>query len=122
MENSAFKMKGFPQHAGVSPLKDDVKYTGKNVSRETLKKGSGRPEPKTKFGKALRKNKKLDEAYLKARAKVLRIKNLAWEGMEKFADSSLGKAAAKGLTEASLRPRPKKETKGPIQGEQIKIM
>ena len=122
MENSTFKMKGFPQHAGVSPLKDDVKATGKNVSRETLLKGSGRPEPKTKFGKALRKNKKLDEAYLKARAKVLRIKNLAWEGMEKFADSSLGKAAAKGLTEASLRPRPKKETKGPIQEEQIKIM
>lgn len=115
MENSAFKMKGFPQHAGVSPLKDDVKPGG--VSRETLKKGSGLPEPKTKFGKALR-NKIGEDAYLKMRIK---LKNIG-KKMEEFANSSLGKAAAKGLTEASLRPKPKKETKGPIQGEQIKIM
>jgi hypothetical protein len=117
MENSAFKMKGFPQHAGVSPLKDDVKATGKNVSRETLLRGSGLPKPKTKFGKALR-NRIGEDAYLKMRIKLKKI----GEKMEEFAGSSLGKAAAKGLTEVSLRPRPKKETKGPIQGEQIKIM
>ena len=111
----AFKMKGFPQHAGVSPLRDDVKS---HVSLEDLRKGSGRPEPKTKFGKWWRKQKKLDAAYLKARARTKKF----GKKINEFASSDAGKAVITGLTKEATVPRPKKEVVAIIEGEQKSIM
>ena len=135
MGDSTFKMKGFPQHAGISPLRDDVRpnlerQRGRVVINEdgnvTRTSGSttvdgrsiDRPEPKTKFGKWLRKHPKLDKAYHKTRDKA----KIAGRKIEKFASSDAGKAVIAGLTDKATAPRPKKEIVAIIQGEQKSIM
>ncbi len=138
IKGSGFKMKGFPQHAGVSPLRDDVPPSrperqggkvvinedGKVTRTETQITVNGRnidynrPEPKTKLGKWVRKHKKLDEAYLKARAGAKKF----GKKINKLAGSDAGKAVIAGLTNKATTPRPKKEIVAIIEGEQKSIM
>ena len=111
MKDTTFKMTGFPQHAGVSPMRDDVRTT---VKREDLK----RSEPKTKLGEFVRKHPKLDKAV----GDIKRFPKKAWKKANEFAKTDAGKAVIAGLTEKATTPRPRKEITAIISGEQKSIM
>ena len=111
IKGSGFKMTGFPQHAGVSPMRDDVRTT---VKREDLK----RSEPKTKLGEFVRKHPKLDKAV----GDIKRFPKKAWKKANEFAKTDAGKAVIAGLTRKATAPRPKKEVTAIISGEQKSIM
>lgn len=133
MKDTTFKMTGFPQHAGVSPMKQDKpnflekknrgpvepkkaeetfnesKY-GQYKRKSLTTSNAETTESKTKLGKWLKKHKVKD--------KLTNVKNK----IEKFASSDTGKAVLAGIADKATTPRPKKEITAIIQGEQKSIM
>ena len=119
MKDTTFKMTGFPQHAGVSPVKDDVKM-GTNI-KSSAKSALGTSKfkkPPTKIEKFLAKHPKIDKGV----NKVKDVATNAWKKANKFAKTDAGKAVIAGLTEKATAPRPKKEIVAIIEGEQKSIM
>jgi len=126
MKDTTFKMAGFPQHAGVSPVKDDVKI-GTNI-KSSAKSALGTSKfkkPPTKIEKFLAKHPKINKGVDKVKDGVDKVKDVAtnaWEKANEFAKTDAGKAVIAGLTEKATAPRPKKETLAIIQSEQKSIM
>ena len=119
MKDTTFKMTGFPQHAGVSPLKDDVPI-GNNI-KSNAKSALGTNKfvtPPTKIEKFLAKHPKINEGV----KKVKKVATTAWEKANKFAATDAGKAVLAGIADKATTPRPKKEIIAIINGEQKSIM
>ena len=121
MKDTTFKMTGFPQHAGVSPVKQVLKE-----KPHFLEKKQGGPVEETTY---VRKDTKLigpENKKKKTKTSIGdRVKNFtttAWKKANEFAKTDAGKAVIAGLTEKATAPRPKKETIAIIQGEQKSIM
>ena len=133
MKDTTFKMTGFPQHAGVSPVKqvlrEDAPYflekkQGGPVEETTYVRpdkkfiGPKNGTKKTKIEKFLAKHPKIDEGL----TKVKKVATDVWDKANKFAATDAGKAVIAGLTKKATVPRPKKEIVAIIQGEQKSIM
>jgi len=103
MKETTFKMTGFPQHAGVSPVKQTI-FGTKGIL--------------PKAGKFLAKHPKINERVKKLKT----LKNNTLDKINKFAKTDAGKAVIAGLTEKATAPRPKKEITAIISGEQKSIM
>jgi len=114
MKDTTFKMTGFPQHAGVSPVKDEVKI-GTNIKSSVPSKFN---TPPTKIQEFLAKHPKLDK-NLKT---VKKVATKVWDKANEFAKTDAGKAVIAGVTEKATAPRPKKEIVAIINGEQKSIM
>ena len=132
MKDTTFKMTGFPQHAGVSPVKQVLKPTPhflekKNkgpvekttyVTPDKKQIGPENGKKKTKTQKFLDKHPKIDKGV----KKVKKVATTAWEKANKFAKTDAGKAVIAGLTRKATAPRPKKKVTAIISGEQKSIM
>jgi len=121
MKDTTFKMTGFPQHAGVSPVKDEVKI-GTNIKSSVPSKFN---TPPTKIQEFLAKHPKINKGVDKVKDGVDKVKDVAtnaWGKANKFAKTDAGKAVIAGIADKATAPRPKKETLAIIQGEQKSIM
>ena len=126
MKDTTFKMTGFPQHSGVSPVrqnkdKSHVDYNklvsgegGANTSNNSKKK----TKTKTKTQKFLAKHPKINKGV----DKVKDVATNAWKKANDFVGTDAGKAVLSGIVNNATAPRPKKEVAAIISGEQKSIM
>lgn len=135
IKGSGFKMTGFPQHSGVSPVKQVLKekdhFLVKKQRGPVEKTTYVRPDTKsigpknriktktkTKVQKFLDKHPKINDGL----DKVKNVATKTWDKANAFAKSDAGKAILAGVADKATTPRPRKEVVAIIQGEQKSIM